>query len=150
MERMRRLTPNVSVASQISEEDVARLAALGFRTIVNNRPDGETPNQPPGAAIRAAAARHGLAYVDVPVVSGQLTEDDVAAAQMVLARADGPVLMFCNSGTRSTALWALAEAHHLDPDTILATARDAGYDLGGLRAALAYRWQNGDGAHSRH
>ncbi|TVR84585.1 MAG: TIGR01244 family phosphatase [Rhodospirillales bacterium] len=142
MERMRRLTPNVSVASQIDEDDVARLAALGFRTIVNNRPDGESPEQPPAVAIRAAAARHGLGYVDVPVVSGAITEADVATARRVLGEAEGPVLMFCRSGNRSTALWALTEAHHLDPDTLIATGWDAGFNLGPLRATLARRWRD--------
>jgi sulfide:quinone oxidoreductase len=51
------------------------------------------------------------------------------------------VLAFCRTGTRSTTLWALSEAGHLDPDAILATAAEAGYDLSALKPRLDLRWR---------
>ncbi len=56
----------------------------------------------------------------------------------------GPVLAFCRTGTRSTTLWALAEARHLDPDAILTTAAEAGYDLGALKPRLDVRWRTAE------
>ena len=44
------LTPKLAVASQITPADVARIAAEGYTTILNNRPDGEEPGQPRAAA----------------------------------------------------------------------------------------------------
>ena len=51
--------------------------------------------------------------------------------------ADGPVLAYCRSGTRSCQLWALAAAKAgRDPALIAAQAANAGYDVSGLRALL--------------
>ena len=51
--------------------------------------------------------------------------------------AGGPVLAYCRSGTRSTLLWALAEASAGgDPDAIILAAHRAGYDASALRLAL--------------
>ena len=54
-----------------------------------------------------------------------------------MSAADGPVLAYCRSGTRSCNLWALAAAKAGgDPDKITADAAAAGYDLGNLRPLL--------------
>ena len=47
------ITPDYSVAPQIAAEDVAEIAARGFRSIMCNRPDGESPGQAPVAEIEA-------------------------------------------------------------------------------------------------
>ena len=136
MTKIARLTPNLSVASQIDEADLGALAALGFKAVINNRPDGEAEGQPTAAALRAAARRRGLGYRHVPVVPGRLTEADVADFAAALAELDGPALAFCRSGRRSTTLWALAEADRRDADAILEAAAEAGYDLSALRPRL--------------
>ena len=54
-----------------------------------------------------------------------------------LAAANGPVLAYCRSGTRSCNLWALARAKMGDnPDRLMAKAADTGYDLTGIRPLL--------------
>ncbi len=57
---IKELTPEISVSPQISPDDVAQLADQGFKSIVSNRPDGESADQPDFAAIEAAAKAHGL------------------------------------------------------------------------------------------
>lgn len=126
MQPIKRLTPFIAVAAQLEPADMGTLAASGFRTVINNRPDHEGEGQPSSAAMQAAAEASGLDYHHLPVVSGQITDTDVEAFRTLLDQVKGPALAFCRSGTRSTTLWALAEAHHLDPDALLATARDAG------------------------
>ncbi|GAA0579042.1 bifunctional protein tyrosine phosphatase family protein/NAD(P)/FAD-dependent oxidoreductase [Craurococcus roseus] len=143
MDRVARLTPFLSITSQISEADVGVAAARGFRAIVSNRPDDEAPDQPPSAAIAAAAERHGLAYRHIPVVSGNVTDADVRAFAAGLAELRGPVLAFCRTGTRSATLWALSEGARLAADAVLRTAAETGYDLGGLRPRLETRWRAG-------
>jgi len=135
------ITPLLSVSPQIAEADLELLAARGFRAIVNNRPDGEAADQPAGAVIAAAAQRRGLDYRAVPVVPGQIGEEDVAAFARALAEAKGPVLAYCRTGTRSISLWALSEAERRAPDDILAAASAAGYDLSALRPRLEARWR---------
>ena len=143
MEKIRPLTPFLSVTPQIGETDVGVAAAQGFRAIVNNRPDGEGEDQPESALLAAAAERHGLAYRHIPVVSGKVTDDDVADFATAMAELRGPVLAFCRTGTRSTTLWALAEAYHLHPDAVLAATSAAGYELDALRPRLEVRWRSG-------
>jgi uncharacterized protein (TIGR01244 family) len=129
------ITPEVSVAPQIAPSDVALAAAQGFRTIVNNRPDGESFDQPAGAEIAAACAAAGLNYVAIPIDHTGFSLDQVEA--MAGAIANGPVLAFCRSGTRSCNLWALAAARGgMAPAEIVAAADDGGYNVAGLMPLL--------------
>ncbi|MDF0486960.1 TIGR01244 family sulfur transferase [Sphingomonas sp. H39-1-10] len=134
---IRKMDDSVSVAPQIAPEDVADIAAAGFVAIVNNRPDGEDPGQPEGAAVRAAAEAAGLAYTEIPVTQAGFSHPQIDAMVQALEEAGGPVLAFCRSGTRSCNLWALAQAKQgRDPDVLIAKGREAGYDLNGLRPLL--------------
>lgn len=136
----RKLDDDVSVAGQITPDDVAAAAARGFAAIVNNRPDDEQPGQPGGGEIAAAARAAGLAYRAIPVDHSGFSEAQVIAMGDALAQADGPVLAFCRSGTRSTFLWALARARMGDDGAVLAAkAAAAGYDLAPIAGLLARR-----------
>ena len=105
--------------------------------IVNNRPDGEEPDAPQGDEIEAAAAAAGLNYVAIPVGHAGFSEPQVDAMIAALEQAEGPILAYCRSGTRSTFLWALAAAKQgQDPDTIARTAMQAGYDISPIRAMI--------------
>ena len=142
MQTIKRLTPFISVAAQLQPADMAQLAASGFRCVINNRPDNEDEGQPASAIMRAAAEASGLEYHHLPVVSGQISDADVAAFRSLLERVKGPALAFCRTGTRSASLWALAEAHHLDPQVLVETAQQANYDLSGLLPRLEQYWQS--------
>lgn len=140
---IKKLTPFLHVSPQIAEPELGALAAQGFRAVISNRPDGEEEGQPKSAELAAAAERLGLAYRHLPVVSGRVTDADVAAFATALGELPGPVLAFCRTGTRSVSLWALAEAWHLDPEAILRAAAEIGYDLGGLRPRLEEQARRG-------
>jgi len=133
---IRKINDAVSVAPQIMADEMAEVARLGFRTVINNRPDGESFDQPPAAVVETAAQAAGLVYYYQPVTSGGLTVDDVLHFRELLATAEGPVLAFCRSGTRCANLWALAQAGNCNPDEVIAAAADAGYDVRGLRQIL--------------
>ena len=104
---LKRLTPEIAVAGQIMPEDVAAIAAAGYRAIICNRPDDEAPGQPPYAAIEAAARKAGIATRFVPVVPGKIGADDVTAFAEALRALPSPVLAYCRSGARSSSLWTL-------------------------------------------
>ena len=144
-----RLDDRLSVAPQIAVADIAAIAEAGFTTLIGNRPDGEADDQPVTAALAAEARRHGLVFVHQPVVGGAIAEADVDALDAALAQASGPVLAFCRTGTRSTALWALGQARRRPANDVLADAARAGYDLAelrpGLEAAAAAARQDGSG-----
>jgi len=133
----RKLDDTISVSEQVTPADVARAAALGFAFVVNNRPEGEQPGQPEGAAIEAAAREAGLGYAAVPIGHGGFSENQIVAMRDALEGAGGPVLAFCRSGTRSTFIWALARASRGDDPAVLeAKAAQAGYDIAPIRAML--------------
>lgn len=134
--KFRRLTDDFWVAPQLVADDLSAAAALGIRTVVNNRPDNEADAQPAGAEIERAARAAGLDYVHVPVVSGGIFPDHVAAMAEALDSTQGPWLLFCRSGTRSCYLWALVAARTLPPHEIVEAAAAAGYDLAGLWSTL--------------
>jgi uncharacterized protein (TIGR01244 family) len=131
------VAPGFAVAGQLAAKDFPRAAAAGFRAVVNNRPDGEAPGQLPGAEAEQAARAAGLAYWAVPVTGATLAQG-VEAERQALAAAPGPVLAYCRSGSRSIALWALAEARagKRGADELIRLAQAAGYDLSRLRPAL--------------
>src|SRR5579859_5636724 len=106
MPDFRKVTDAFSVAPQIAPADLAAAAAQGFTLVINNRPDGEAPDQPGSAQMEAAARAAGLDYVHIPVRGGP-TLDQVEAVQAAIAEAKGPVLAFCRSGTRSIVTWSL-------------------------------------------
>ena len=134
---IRTVDDSISVAPQIQPEDIAAIKAAGFVAVVNNRPDDEQDGQPAGDSIRTAALAAGLTYAAVPVSGGGFSHPQITAMVDVLESADGPVLAFCRSGTRSCNLWALARARMGDaPDDLIAKGAGAGYDLEGLRPLL--------------
>lgn len=133
----RTLTPDLMVASQIAVDDVAEAAQMGVTLIINNRPEDESDDQTPGEEIEAAARAAGLGYVAIPITHAGFSEPQVAAMVGALAGAPGPVLAYCRSGTRSTLLWALAEASQGgDPDALTNMAAKAGYDVGPIRPLM--------------
>ena len=134
---IRQINESISVAPQIAVEQVAEIAAAGFKTIVNTRPDDEDAGQPSGDVIRAAAEAAGLKYVSIPVTHAGFSHPQIDAMTQALTDSDGPVLAYCRSGTRSCNLWALAAAKAgRNPNLLLAQAEDAGYDLRGIRPML--------------
>lgn len=139
MEAVKKLTPFLSVIGQIQTADMASVAASGFLTVINNRPDNESEGQPSNAELAAAAQASGLQYHYLPVVAGQITDQQISDFVQLMAQVKGPVLAFCRTGTRTTSLWALGEAQHLAPAAILDAAKLAGYDLTGLLPRLQQR-----------
>jgi uncharacterized protein (TIGR01244 family) len=106
---VRAVAPDVCVAPQLTPEAMAEAAAVGFKSVVNNRPDFEHgPNQPTSAAIEAAALAAGLQYRHLPVDGGYQSPEEVAAFAQLLQELPRPLLAFCRSGARSTRLFVLA------------------------------------------
>jgi len=107
----RSLTPALAVAPQLMPDAMAEAARLGFKSVINNRPDFEGgPDQPTSAQIETAALAAGLAYRFLPVGPAHQSADEIAAFADLLQELPQPVLAFCRSGTRSTRLFMAAQA----------------------------------------
>jgi uncharacterized protein (TIGR01244 family) len=106
---LRQIADDVFVAPQLDAAAMAEVARLGFKSVVNNRPDFEHgPDQPTSASVEAAAGAAGLAYRHLPVAGGYQSPEEVAAFGQLLAELPRPLLAFCRSGARSTRLYQLA------------------------------------------
>lgn len=100
-----------STAPQINVQDMVEIAQLGFKTIINNRPDFEGgADQPTSAQIQAAAEAAGLAYVYIPVIPNNISPEQVSAFASAYASAAKPVLGFCRTGNRAGSICKMALA----------------------------------------
>lgn len=139
MSTIRPVNDAFAVAGQIRPEEIPALAAR-FKTLVNNRPDGEEPGQPTHAELEAAARAAGVKYVFAPV-SGAPGPDQVRAVGEALNGGAGPTLAFCRTGTRSIVTWAVGEALGGRPVAeLVSEGAAAGYDLGPPLGALLPRF----------
>ncbi|HEY0953742.1 MAG TPA: TIGR01244 family sulfur transferase [Roseateles sp.] len=104
------IAPDICAAPQLTPEAMAEAAAMGFKSVVNNRPDFEHgPDQPTSAAIQAAAQAAGLEYRHLPVAGGYQSPEEIAAFAQLLEELPRPLLVFCRSGARSTRLFVQAQ-----------------------------------------
>ena len=130
---IKKLNDNFSVSPQVWLADFAELARQGFKSIINNRPDDETADQPSSEAIREAASVAGLEYRHVPVIPGKLAPADVADFIAARSEIPGPVLGFCRTGKRAATLWALSESNGTNRELIVKACAGAGHDVSELK-----------------
>jgi sulfide:quinone oxidoreductase len=127
-----KLTDDLFVGPQITLANLSGLAEQGFRSIIVNRPDGESYDQPSFVETDTAAKPQGLKVRYIPIESGNITDADIAAFKAAMHEMPKPVFAYCRSGARSTMMWALAQDESQSADAVIATAREAGYDISGL------------------
>lgn len=140
------ITPDVAVTGQLDAADIAEVARLGFRSIVNNRVENEEDDQLPSLTEAALARRHAISYRHVPAGKLDLFTDPVIEGiEDALANLPKPMLLHCKSGMRSAIVWAAAAARHQPVDEVLTRLEAAGYELDFLRDELdaqadRHRW----------
>ncbi len=133
---IRKIDDTISVSPQIGLENTNELAALGFKSIICDRPDAEEADQSTGADVCQAPMGAGLDFRHIPVIGSNITDNDIALFREALAVLPKPILAYCRSGTRSATLWALSTAETTSVEHVMATAAEAGYDLNALRSRL--------------
>ena len=133
---IRKLSSEFSVSPQIVADDVAEIAALGFKSVLCNRPDCEALEQTPSVQIAEQAERCGLEFRLIPVSGCNFTDAAVANFLCAIESLPTPILGYCRTGTRSTNLWALALAGKHSPQELISLAKSAGYDLSAIALRL--------------
>lgn len=131
------INAKISVAPQITPDEVQKLADQGFRALICNRPDGEAADQPNFLEIEAAAKKAGLEIRNLPIVSGKVSDQDAADFGAAMQELPRPILAYCRTGTRSATLWSLSQANRMSVADILAATKAAGYDMGGVVRRIA-------------
>lgn len=134
---IRQLDDRTMVSGQVAPHEVAGLAQQGVTVLVNNRPDGEEPDQPMASEIEQAASAAGIAYHFVPILRG-IGPADVESMQQALRQAgDGKLLAFCRSGTRSALALALAHREGgASSEEVQQRLTEAGFDPGPIAHLL--------------
>jgi uncharacterized protein (TIGR01244 family) len=134
---IRQLDDRTLVSGQIAPDEVAGLADHGITVLVNNRPDGEEPDQPLAADIEAAAEQAGIAYRFVPIIRGIGPADVEAMQEALRDAAGGKMLAFCRSGTRSAFACALAHREQgASAEEVSERLTQAGFDPGPIAHLL--------------
>jgi uncharacterized protein (TIGR01244 family) len=108
---IRQIDDEYSVSGQITLEELDEIKALGFKSIVCHRPDHESPDQTAFSVIEARARELGLEITHVPVGPMGVTEEAVQGMVDALDEFPRPMLGYCRSGARSTAIYQ--KTHHI-------------------------------------
>jgi uncharacterized protein (TIGR01244 family) len=108
---IRPIDDEYSVSGQITVDDLDQIKAMGFQSIVCHRPDGESPDQTPFDDIATRAEELGLIVAHVPVGPMGVTEEAVQSMVDALDEFPRPMLGYCRSGARSTAIYQ--KTHHI-------------------------------------
>ena len=116
----------LSTAPQASPEDMKQVAQAGFMSVMNNRPDFEGgEDQPTAASVEQAVHSQGMAFYNLPFSGGDLSPKLALEFARVLGHAKKPILVYCRTGTRSTAIFNMAvELGYLNPVDLSFIERD--------------------------
>lgn len=130
------LAQGIDLSAQLSPASMGTMKALGYKTVIDLRPDGEASDEPSAAVMESASHTAGLAFHYVPVPHGDIPQASVDALRAALAQHHGPVIVYCRSGKRAARTWALAEAGRpdgLSTEQIISAVQAAGQDAHDLR-----------------
>ena len=136
---IKNVTDSLSVADQVTADDLVTLKNAGYGTIICNRPDGEGVEQPTAESLAERATALGLHWHWLPIKPGEFSEQEIAQFTELLENAERSkesVLAFCRTGTRAITLWALSQAVSVPSAQLVQQATAAGYDLSGLAPRL--------------
>jgi len=103
--KINKLSETYSVSGQLTFEDLVEVKAAGFKTVMCNRPDGESAGQPTASEMKTAATKLGLNFFYVPLGRGGINKNIMIDFKKAVAAKNGPVLAYCRSGNRCTMLW---------------------------------------------
>lgn len=126
---IRKLTPDLAVADQLTIDDLDAVKDAGFKAVICNRPDDEGEPHAEAEAMAKKASVLGLEFRYLPVNGGNITDRDVEQHAMILAEVPAPALTYCRSGTRCAKLWALAEAGKRDVNKLVEAVDKAGLSI---------------------
>ena len=84
---IRKLTPDLAVADQLTLDDLDAVKDAGFKAVICNRPDEEGEPHAEAEAMAKKASVLGLEFRYLPVNGGNITDRDVEQHAAVLASA---------------------------------------------------------------
>ena len=104
MEQVMKISDQVTVGAQPSEDQIQQLGTQGFKSVVNFRTEGEEdqPLSPKAEGEKVKAA--GMTYLHVPVSMKSMGPEQVDQFREQYAALPKPVFAHCKSGKRAGAM----------------------------------------------
>lgn len=99
------MTDNITIYKQIYPVQCAKLAELGYRSIINTRPDNEHTTQPSSQDLATATKQANLAYQHIPFDDERLSLVTIEQFASFYHAFPKPILMFCGTGARAKLLY---------------------------------------------
>lgn len=102
------MTDNITIYKQIYPSQCLKIAELGYRSVLNIRPDAETETQPNSCDFASATANANLTYHHLPFDDERLSLLTVEQFADFYHSMPKPILMFCGTGARAKLLYQSA------------------------------------------
>lgn len=102
------MTDTITIYKQIYPAQCPMLADLGYRALINIRPDNESDTQPASESMAQAAIEADLAYVYLPFDEERLSVNTIEQFAEHYHALPKPILLFCGSGARAKLLYQSA------------------------------------------
>lgn len=128
MSNSKKVNENLSIAGQVTPEELQQAAQLGFKSVLNLRSPDEVGVL---ADEQQQTEDAGLEYVNVPLKASESNRELTEVAIKTLDDLPKPVLIHCGAGARAggIALIATAINQGLTYEQIALKAQELGIDL---------------------
>ena len=103
------LSPQLSVAGQMTVDKFQLLMQQGFKSVIVNSPNQEQGNTIRVDQLRSIAEQAKVSVIYQPVTSSKISETDVIEFAKYYNELPKPILMVCKSGERSSRLFNQAK-----------------------------------------
>lgn len=107
------MNDTLTIYKQVYPAQCAKLAELGYRSLINIRPDAETESQPLSSLLKAAASKAQLEYVYLPFDCERLSINTIEAFAKHYHALPKPIMLFCGTGSRAKLLYQSAKMQGL-------------------------------------
>jgi uncharacterized protein (TIGR01244 family) len=128
MENVKKVNDELTLAGQVTPEQLQQAAAEGFKSVMNLR----SPDEPGSLADEQQQVQAlGLAYSQIPVKPDTLTPELAVQVLQEIDRLPKPALIHCASGTRVgyMALMNIATKQGMTLQEAFNLAERVGFDL---------------------
>ena len=104
------MTDDLTIYKQIYPSQCIKIAELGYRSVLNIRPDAEVEvdSQPNSCDFSSAMAKANLNYQHLPFDDERLSMATVEQFAAFYRTMPKPILMFCGTGARAKLLYQSA------------------------------------------
>ncbi|MBD2434953.1 MULTISPECIES: beta-lactamase hydrolase domain-containing protein [Fischerella] len=127
MENVKKINNELTVAGQVTPEQLQQAASEGYKSVLNLRSPSEqgfiSDEQQQAQAL-------GLNYINIPVKPNEISDELATEVLEQIDRLPKPALIHCASGMRAglMAFMNVATRQGMTPEQVFEKAAEAGFD----------------------